>query len=79
VIVAPGLDRPTLEQYLRWFGGILLHGNLGKSLWQSTPVTEQFAASLPVTFELGLIARVVVLFIGFAISPARQSPRPVDS
>ena len=41
------------EQYVRWVGAILLHGDLGSSLWQNTPVAELLLARLPVTFELG--------------------------
>jgi peptide/nickel transport system permease protein len=35
-----GLDRPMWEQYFRWIGSILLHGDFGRSLWQNTPVAE---------------------------------------
>ena len=51
-------------QYFAWIGGILLHGDFGKSLWQNTPVRELLAARLPVTFELGLMALIVALLIG---------------
>ena len=53
LIAALGLDKPMWEQYGRWVGAILLHGDLGNSLWQNTPVSELLAARLPVTFELG--------------------------
>jgi peptide/nickel transport system permease protein len=46
-----GLDRPMWEQYFRWIGGILLHGDFGRSLWQHTPVAELLRARLPVTFR----------------------------
>src|SRR5262249_14325231 len=78
VIAALGLDKPMWEQYLRWVGAILLHGDLGKSLWQGTPVTEHLAARLPVTFELGLIALIVGLLIAIPIgvySAMRQDTR----
>ena len=55
------------EQYCRWVGAILLHGDFGNSLWQSTPVGEQLAARLPVTFELGLLAMIVALMIALPI------------
>ena len=53
LIAALGLDKPMWEQYASWIGGILLHGDFGRSLWQSTPVAELLLARLPVTFELG--------------------------
>jgi peptide/nickel transport system permease protein len=67
LVQALGLDRPVWEQYLRWIGGILLHGDFGRSLWQSTPVSEQLLARLPVTFELGIMALVVALLVALPI------------
>ena len=64
---ALGLDRPVWEQYLRWIGGILLHGNFGRSLWQSTPVSEQLLSRLPVTFELGVMALLIALVVAIPI------------
>ena len=62
-----GLDRPMWEQYCRWIGGILLHGDFGRSLWQNTPVSELLRARLPVTFQLGLMALIVALLIAIPI------------
>jgi peptide/nickel transport system permease protein len=67
LIAALGLDRPMWQQYLRWLSGIVLHGDLGSSLWQGTPVTELLLARVPVTFELGAIALVVGLTIALPI------------
>jgi peptide/nickel transport system permease protein len=62
-----GLDRPMWEQYFRWIGSILLHGDLGRSLWQNTPVAELLRARLPITFQLGLMALIVALLIAIPI------------
>ena len=62
-----GLDRPMPEQYLRWVGAILLHGDLGTSLWQGTSVTEMLIARLPVTLELGAMAMVIGLIVAMPI------------
>ena len=67
VIAALGLDVPMWQQYLRWVGAIVLHGDLGASLWQGTPVTEHLRARLPVTFELGAIAMLVGLLIALPV------------
>jgi peptide/nickel transport system permease protein len=67
IVAALGLDRPMHTQYLSWIGGITLHGDLGRSLWQNAPVTELLAARLPVTFELGLLALIVGLTIALPI------------
>src|SRR4051812_9183846 len=64
---ALGLDRPVYVQYFRWIGGILLRGDLGRSLWQDTSVTEQIMQRLPVTFELGLLAMMVALSLAVPI------------
>ena len=67
LIAALGLDKPMWEQYARWMGGILLRGDFGNSLWQSTPVAELLMARLPVTFQLGLMALVVALLVAIPI------------
>lgn len=67
LIAALGLDVPMWQQYLRWVGAIVLHFDLGRSLWQGTPVTEMLMARLPMTFRLGAIALVVGLLIALPI------------
>jgi peptide/nickel transport system permease protein len=44
-----------------------LQGDLGRSLWTSTPVTEQLAARLPVTLELSVLALAVALVVALPI------------
>jgi peptide/nickel transport system permease protein len=63
---ALGLDRPMHVQYVRWIGAAL-QGDLGRSLWQNTPVTAQLGERLPVTFELGLLALIVALAVALPI------------
>jgi peptide/nickel transport system permease protein len=62
-----GLDRPMWQQYSTWIGGILLHGDFGRSLWQNTPVAELLRARMPVTFQLGLMAMIVALCVAIPI------------
>ncbi len=64
---ALGLDKPMYIQYFRWIGSILFSGDMGKSLWQNTPVTEQLLQRLPVTFELGLLSLLVALSVAIPI------------
>ena len=64
---ALGLDQPIYLQYFRWIGAILFSGDMGKSLWQNTPVTEQLLQRLPVTFELGLLSLLVALCVAIPI------------
>ena len=63
---ALGLNEPIYMQYFIWVGDIL-QGDLGRSLWQNTPVTEQLALTLPITFELGFLALIVALSVAIPI------------
>ena len=51
LVAALGLDKPMWEQYGRWMGGILLHGDFGRSLWQNTPVADAAGARCPSPFS----------------------------
>ena len=63
-----GLDRPLLEQYGSFLGGVL-RGDLGTSLRTSQPVTEAILERLPATFELAAAAMLVAIVI---LDPARD-------
>ncbi|MBC9890319.1 MAG: ABC transporter permease subunit [Opitutae bacterium] len=63
---ALGLDKTIYAQYFSWIGAVLV-GDLGRSLWKNVPVTEQLAATLPITFEMGLLALVVALSVAIPI------------
>ncbi|MCX7274687.1 MAG: ABC transporter permease [Burkholderiales bacterium] len=66
LIKALGLDKPMWSQYLSWLGN-LFRGDMGNSLWQSTPVVERLAERLPITFELGLFAILIGLTIALPV------------
>jgi peptide/nickel transport system permease protein len=61
-----GLNRPFYAQYLSWLGGIA-HGDLGRSLRDRTPVTQELATRLPVTFELGIFGLIISLIIAIPL------------
>ncbi|HEX7036101.1 MAG TPA: ABC transporter permease [Pseudomonadales bacterium] len=63
---ALGLDKPLHEQYVEWLGGVLT-GDLGRSLWQNTSVVAQLGETLPITFELGLLALLVSISVAVPI------------
>ena len=63
---ALGLNEPVWQQYFTWIGNAL-QGDLGRSLWQNVPVTEQLANTLPITFELGFLALIVALSVALPI------------
>jgi peptide/nickel transport system permease protein len=60
---AMGLDRPLLQQYLRWAGGAV-RGELGESVRTHQPVAAILRQKLPVTLELTAAA----MFIGLCIA-----------
>jgi peptide/nickel transport system permease protein len=57
-----GLDKPLVIQYVDWLGNVL-HGDLGESLVDRTPVTGLILQRLPVTLELALGTFLVSLTI----------------
>jgi len=63
---ALGLDKPIYEQYFVWILNIT-QGDFGYSLWQNTSVAEQLSLTLPITFELGLLALIVALTVAIPI------------
>jgi len=62
-----GMDKPIWLQYGDWIRNIILHGDLGTRLWESTPVTDEILRRLPITFELGTLALLTGLLISFPI------------
>ena len=64
--IALGLDKPLLVQYGVWVTGVF-QGDLGRSLWQNTPVSEQLSNTLPITFELGFLALLIALSVAIPI------------
>jgi peptide/nickel transport system permease protein len=69
-----GLDRPILTQYFDYLSR-LLHGDLGYSYYNSTPVTTLLWQRVPVTASLALGAAVLWLAIGIS-SGVLASIRP---
>jgi peptide/nickel transport system permease protein len=63
---ALGLDKPMHVQYLKWAGNALT-GDLGRSLWQDTPVTEEILARLPITLELTFLALLISVLISIPV------------
>lgn len=64
---ALGLDKPIYVQYLVWMKQLVLHGDLGNSLWQDTPVIDDITARLPYTLELGFLGMFFALVIAIPI------------
>lgn len=63
---ALGLDKPVYIQYFNWASNAL-QGDLGRSLWKNTPVTEQLMERLPITFELGFLSLIIALAVALPV------------
>ena len=61
-----GLDRPALDRYLDWAGG-LATGNLADSYTYSVPVDELLAARLEITVPLALLAMALSVAMALAL------------
>jgi peptide/nickel transport system permease protein len=65
-----GLDRSVGVQYARWVSGIVLHGDLGRSFITGRSVGDEIAKTLPVTFELVVVAFVFACVFSLAAGTA---------
>jgi len=61
-----GFDRPLVDQYVSWLGGVL-HGNLGQDFISHVPLTTLLAQRLPVTLELTALAMFLALGLGIPL------------
>ncbi|MDP2006494.1 MAG: ABC transporter permease [Rubrivivax sp.] len=61
-----GLDRPGLERYLAWVGG-LLQGETARSISYDTPTAELLAERLRVTLPLALIAMALTVVLALTL------------
>lgn len=73
------MDEPLYRQYLRYVGGIVLHGDLGPSFkYSDRRVNEFIAEGLPVTLTLGGYALFFACLIGIGsgvMSALKQNTR----
>lgn len=74
-----GLDQPILTQFLHW-GGDVLRGDLGKSLWTGRPVSDQILSALVPTMQLAIVAIILgaILGIGSGVAAALWRGTPGD-
>jgi peptide/nickel transport system permease protein len=57
-----GLTQNVAKQYVEWVGG-LLHGDLGRSLFNGRSIWMEMEARLPVSVELGMIGLISAIFL----------------
>ena len=63
-----GLDVPVYVQYVRWWKNIILHGDMGQSIFMSTNIRDQIIQRLPISIELGIMALIIALLISFPVA-----------
>jgi peptide/nickel transport system permease protein len=66
---ALGLDQPIGTQLLHFLGGVF-RGDLGRSFVDNRSVVSLIGERLPITLQLGLMALVISVILGFAMGMA---------
>src|SRR5258706_902891 len=61
-----GLDKPLIQQYSEWLGGIL-HGDFGNSEVRRESVLTAIMKTFPLTLELTILALLLALVIGLPL------------
>ena len=74
-----GLDRPALERYLLWVGG-LLRGDLGTSITYRMPVSTLVADRFAITIPLSLLAIAIstAIALPLGVLAAANRDRAID-
>lgn len=62
-VAAYGLDQSIVVQYLDWLGGAF-RGDFGVSFVSGVSVSEEFAARMPVTATIAILAIIVTVLVG---------------
>jgi len=62
-----GLDRPAYVQYVEWIGGIVSHGDFGRSYWTRQPIWDEFVRRFPVTLEIAALTILISVVIGILV------------
>ncbi|MGO4145700.1 ABC transporter permease [Paenarthrobacter sp. YAF11_1] len=65
-VVELGLDRPVLEQYFQWLGGVV-NGSLGTSYFSGEQITNMMATRIPVTLSLVVISLFFTMILSTLI------------
>jgi len=74
-----GLDKPPLERYLSWLGGVL-RGDLGQSIRYETSISQLILARLGITLPIVVASLLLATLIAvpLGILAARRAGSPVD-
>ncbi len=74
-----GLDRPLIEQYMSWLGGVF-RGELGVSMLTGKSATQEMLKRIPITVELNLLSFIITWIIALPIGiySALKQDTPLD-
>lgn len=61
-----GIDKPLHMQYLTWISGIP-RGDLGDSLWNRQPVSDEIVGRFPISFQLGFMTAILGFTMGLPL------------
>jgi peptide/nickel transport system permease protein len=75
-----GLDQPLYVRYFNYVSDVVLHGDLGRSLYFKVPVTQKIAERLPVTLLLMLsaFAFAIATAVPLGVISAKRRNKPTD-
>lgn len=62
-----GLDKPVYVRYFKWMNRILLHGDLGRSLYWNKPVVELIGERIGLSALISLLSAVFVFAVSIPI------------
>ena len=76
---ALGLDQPLWLQYVNYVLG-LFHGDLGKSMQDFSPVSQQVFSAFPATLELAIYSMIIAVAIGvfLGVEGSKSYNKPKD-
>jgi peptide/nickel transport system permease protein len=74
-----GLDKPPVERYLNWLGGVL-RGDLGQSIRYETSISQLILARLGITLPIVVASLLLATLIAvpLGILAARKAGSPID-
>jgi peptide/nickel transport system permease protein len=62
-----GLDLPLHEQYIKYIGDIVLHGDFGYSILNRRPVLDDILTFVPASLELALVSLLLCVPLGILL------------
>lgn len=76
---ALGLDKPLVVQYFDYLWG-LFHGDLGKSMEDFSPVSQQIFSAFPATLELAIYSMTIAVLLGvfLGVEASKRYNTPQD-